>query len=236
MLVLNREIRMKEILLLVLIPLTLGAANNLPADLKIGFGFASDFVYSVPSRFEWNYYRPIDESMYIKTDTVFSIQRGRIHPTLGLSFLLSKPVYRNYSFDFGYVFTTMKYDYDYTNGIHKTNSSNMNWKRHSVDIGMSRSIHSNEDIEVIIGLGLNLTFHTPILGPAYIEGTTGGPSDSYRKTSLRMNDVRGEYLYFRYIKVIPNTRHKYHMTLQVISSETLLLGWISPSIQFGLVY
>lgn len=203
---------------------------------EFSFGVSCDLFYQSSNDYSWNSYRKIPNSqMVIETDTIHTIQLEDIMPALGVFIGYQKQLFKKVQFDLEYGFTTMRYDYSFSNGIGPANNSYMSWSRHTVDIGVSSVLFESERSKSSIGIGEALTFVSPFLNSIPISLEELEPGGSFFRNSLPLNDRRGEYLYIMYQNQLFSTRFDYQIKVQVNYIDATFIDWFAPTIRFGII-
>ena len=210
------------------------AVSNLCICGNLSFGFTSDLFQQNRNEFSWNYERRF-ETEAIMTDTVYSMQLEEIKPAFGIYIGYQGELYKSFNYNVEYGFSTMKYDYSFTNGIGLTNYSYMNWSRHTIDIGLSYTFFKVGDSFSSIGIGEALTFVSPILSSDETDIMKVEPTEQFNRNSFSLNDRRGEYLYLMYQNRLLNTPFKYQLKLQINYIEATFVDWYAPTIRLGIV-
>jgi hypothetical protein len=200
----------------------------------VGCNISVDLINELCSEYDWHYYQRINLQESVWTDTILSLSVGKLKPPVGVTLFYGYQVIKNVYFDLSYTFTTMEYSYTYINGLHKEFTSEMTWLRHSVDLGASYALFSDGKTGMYFGVGVSGNFHTNLLEPGLIDDKIKSATDSYQKTRLKLNDVRGEYLYLSYRHSFPNSCIKYNLTFQINGAENMLIGYFFPTIKAGI--
>jgi hypothetical protein len=200
----------------------------------IGCNISVDLINELGTGYDWHYYQTVNYTELVRTDTILSLWVGKLKPPVGVTLFYGYQVIKNVYLDLSYTFTTMKYSYTYTNGLHKAFTSEMTWLRHSVDLGASYALFSNGNTGIYFGAGVSGNFHTNLLKPDLIDDKIKSATDPYQKTRLKLIDVRGEYLYLSYRHSFPNSGFKYNLIFLINGAETLLIGYFFPTIQAGI--
>ena len=209
--------------------------SNFSYSGEFSIGFTSDLLQQDRNEFSWNYERRFEDKA-IATDTVYSMELDEIKPAFGVFAGYQGELYKSFNYNVEYGYTTMKYNYSFTNGIGSTNNSYMNWSRHTIDVGISYTFFDIGNSRSSIGIGESLTFVSPMLSSNETDIVNVKPMEAFNKNSLSLNDRRGEYLYITYQNRLLNTPFKYQLKLQLNYIEATFIDWFAPTIRLGIVF